>query len=363
MIEKRRISGLQMSFLLYANIISTAVLSVPGITYKHAERDMWISPIWGSLAGFLVVFICYRLNKLYPNETLIQYSQRILGRIPGKIVGFCYLFYFLFGCGQVLRQYGDLLVGTFLNKTPLLMVMGSLALASSFALRAGLEVLGRLSEMFVPIIILLWLLIVLLLVPELEVKNMFPIMENGMLPSLRGALSPWAWNTLFFFISFLPPFLNDRKRGTKWGMFSVIAVMSTLVITNIATLLLFGGITGNFIYPVMSASRYISYADFFENLDAVVLSIWIGGTFIKMGLYQYVLVLGTAQWLNLSDYKSLALPFGLLSTLFGIWFAPNLQVEAQYFELFSPFTGTMYHIVLPVILLLIALFQNRNRQN
>lgn len=361
MIEKGRISALQMSLLIYVQIISTAVLYVPGITFQDAKQDMWLSPIWGSLSGFFVVFIVYQLNKLYPNETPVQYIQHILGRIPGKVIGILYLFFFLISCGNTLRQYGDFIVGAFLQQTPLLMVMGSLALASAFTVRIGLEILARLSDIFVPIIFLLWLVIVLLLLPELEVENMFPILEDGIEPSLRGSVTPLTWNSLFFLTSSLFPFLADRTQGKKWGMYSVIAVMVTLVLTNLSTLLLFGDITGSFLYPVMSAARYISYADFFENLEALVMAIWIGGTFVKLGLYHYVLVLNTAQWLKLSNYKPLALPFGLLATLFGIWGAPNLPEMALFLEVTIPLVCGILYLVIPVTLLLTALFRNRNR--
>lgn len=363
MIEKGKISALQMSLLIYANITTTAILIVPGITYIYAKQDMWLSPIWGSIAGFLTVYIVYQLYKLYPRETLIQYSQHILGRIPGKVLGFVYLFLYLYVSGQNLRQYGDFIVGAFFHQTHLLMVLGGLALASAFAVRAGLEVLARLADMFVPILFLLWMLIVLLLLPELKVKNMFPILEEGIMPSLRGSVTPLTWNMIFFHISSLLPFLVDREQGMKPGMFSVLAVMVTLVITNLATLFLFGGITGSFTYPVMTASRYISYADFFENLEAVVMAIWIGGSFIKQGVYHYVLVLNTAHWLNLSDYKPLALPFGLLITIFGIWLSPNLPEQAHHFSVTTPFENLTFFFVIPVILLLIALIRKRNQQN
>ncbi|MDF2958370.1 MAG: spore gernimation protein [Paenibacillus sp.] len=361
MIEKGKISALQMSLLIYANIVTTAILIVPGITYSYAERDMWLSPIWGSLLGFFTVYLVYQLNKSYPAETPIQYCQHIVGRIPGKVIGFFYVFFYLYSGGNTLRQYSDFIVGTFLNHTPNLIVMGILALASTFAVRAGLEVLARLSDMFVPILILLWLIIVLLLIPELEWKHMFPIMENGIIPSLKGAMAPAVWNTIFFLISSLLPFQTDRKQGMKWGMFSVLAVMLTLLITNMSTLLLFGGITGSFVFPVMSASRYISYADFFENMEAIVMAIWIGGTFIKLGLYHYVLALNTAQWLNLSDYKSLVLPFGLLLTLYGIWTAPNIQELTRSFTVSSPILNGLLFTLIPLALLLITRFRNRSR--
>lgn len=362
MIEKGRISALQMSLLLYANIVSTGVLLAPGISYKYAGRDMWLSPIWGSIIGFFLLFIVYRLYMLYPWETFIQYIQHILGRIPGKVVGFFFLCFFLHEFGMAIRVYGDFLVGVFLNKTPLLMVMGSLALASAFAVRAGLEVLARLSNIFVPILIVLWLIIVLLLVPELEVKKMFPIMEDGIMPSLMGSIVPTNWFMIIFHLSSLLPFLINRKLGLKGGLFSLFGVMLTLVITNLTTLLLFGRITGSFVYPVISASRYISYADFFENLEALVMVLWIGGMFIKLGLYHYVLVLNTAQWLNLSDYKQLALPIGLLLTLYGFWVAPNSLELSHFLSEINPFISTLFYIIIPFTLLMIALLRSHRQK-
>jgi spore germination protein KB len=360
MIEKGRISSLQMSLLIYANMITTAVLTVPGITFQYAKRDLWLSPIWGSLSGFLVVFIVYQLNKLYPRETPVQYMQHILGRFFGKVVGLVFLFYYLYVCGITLRLYGDFLVGTFFRHTPILIVMGCLSLASSFAVRAGLEVLARLSDMFVPILFLLWLLIVLLLIPELEVKKMFPILEDGIMPSIRGSVPVMSWNALVFYIATLLPFLRDRKKAKKWGIYSVLAVMLTLVMTNFAILFLFGNITGNFVYPVMSASRYISYADFFENLESIVMAIWIGGTFIKLGVMQYVLVLNTAQWLNLSDYKPIAMPFALLMILFGFWISPNISELSHFLDVTIPFLTLTLWIIIPAILLMIALLRKES---
>lgn len=118
MIEKGRISALQMSFLIYANIITTAALIAPGMTFKYADRDMWLSPIWGSLSGFLVVFIVYQLNKLYPGETLIHYSQHILGRIPGKVAALSICFIISMSAGFPLGNMETSSLGRFSTKLP-----------------------------------------------------------------------------------------------------------------------------------------------------------------------------------------------------------------------------------------------------
>ena len=94
--EKGKISALQMAILLYPTIVATALLGVPGITAKYAGNDLWLSPILASLIGYVTVYIAYQLHKLYPNQTVIQFSEQIIGRFAGKILGFLYLFFYIF---------------------------------------------------------------------------------------------------------------------------------------------------------------------------------------------------------------------------------------------------------------------------
>ena len=52
MIEKGRISGLELALIMYATVVATAILYIPYVTAQHAKRDLWISPI----SGFSVAF-------------------------------------------------------------------------------------------------------------------------------------------------------------------------------------------------------------------------------------------------------------------------------------------------------------------
>ncbi|MCZ8511603.1 GerAB/ArcD/ProY family transporter [Paenibacillus filicis] len=96
----------------------------------------------------------------------------------------------------------------------------------------------------------------------------------------------------------------ETVKGQKWAVIAVIISMFVLMQSSLFSLLLFGNITGNFTFPVMQAARFISIADFLEHLESLVVVIWIAGVYLKISIYYYVLVLGTAQWLNLSNYNS-----------------------------------------------------------
>jgi spore germination protein KB len=357
MIDKGKISAFQMTFMMFAAIISTALLLVPAITASTAKRDLWISPMWASIVGFITVYIAYKLNQYYPKKTIIEFSEDILGRTLGKIVGFVFILFFLHNTGIVIREFGEFIVGTFLSSTPISVIMGAMVLVCAFNVRGGVEVMGRSAQIFVPIVTLLYLAVIILLIPNFKINNMLPIMEHGLKPSIMGSLVPQAWFSEFILISFLLPCLSDREKGLKWGMISVLVVTLFMVISNLSTFFVFGDLTSSFVYPVMVAFRYISLADFFEHLESLAMMIWVGGTFVKISVFYYVIVTGTAQWLKLSNYRPLTLPIGFLLVLMSMWLAPSLQQLIHFITTISPFYFVSVETMLPMLLLLIAWVQ------
>ncbi|MDM5154509.1 endospore germination permease [Bacillus sp. DX1.1] len=356
--EKGKISSFQMALMIVPTIIATAILIVPSITGKFAGRDMWISPILASLNGFFTAFLMYRLHKIYPNKTFIQYSEHIIGRIPGKVLGFVYLFFFLHTCGSICREYADFVIGSFLPKTPMIVVLGSIIFVCAFAVRGGVEVIGRVAQLLIPLFILPLFLLILLL-SDLKPVNMLPIMEHGIMPSVMGAAVPQGWFAEIFMISMLLPFLTDREKGMKWSVFSVIVAMLTLTYTNIMGILHFGNSVISYAYPLFSAFRYISIAGFFEHLESVVITFWILGVFVKISVFYYALVLGTAQWLQCSNYRPIVFPLGFLLMLFGIWVASAEQEMTRFLGEVFPFYGALMFTLIPLLLLLIAIIHKK----
>jgi len=363
MIDKGKISAIQMAYIMYPTILATAILLVPAITAKTAGRDLWLSPVWASITGFITVFIATRLNNYYPDMSLIEFSEHIVGRWIGKLLGFFYLLFFLHITAIIIREYGEFIVGSFLRNTPISVVMATMVLVCAFNVRGGVEVVGRTAQMFVPIVLFLFICIVILLIPDLHPKNMLPILEHGLKPSLMGSLVPTGWFSEFILITFLLPCMTDRNKGTKWGMIAVATVMLTIVITNLASYFLFGALTSTLVYPVMVAARYISIADFFEHLEAFVMAIWVGGTFVKISMFYYAIVAGTAQWLKLSDFRPLTLPIGFILVMISIWTAPNLQELVHFLSSVSPFYFLSFQTVIPALLLLLIMVKSRSRQS
>ncbi|WP_338472917.1 endospore germination permease [Niallia sp. XMNu-256] len=359
MIEKGRISYLELALIMYSTVVATAILYIPYITAQHAKRDLWLSPIWGSLSGFLIVMIIIKLSKLYPGKTLIEYGEMILGRFLGKIVAFIYLFFLLHNTALAFREYGEFIESAFLHKTPIIVVTGSIALSCAIAVHGGIETIGRCALIFLPVVFALYILIYVFLIPDLNVKNIFPILQDGIMPSLKGSIAPHAWLSQFSLMSFLIPLLTKRQKVLKWGMFSVIACVLTMVFINLGNLFLFGKIISNLHFPVFEAARYISIGSFFEHIESIVLAFWVLGAFVQLSAFFYMLVLGTSQWLALPSYKPFVLPIGFLIILFSVWSVPSFGEMIRGMGTTMPYYFLSVQLVIPIFLLCVALIRRK----
>mgnify|MGYP001230766974 CR=1 FL=1 len=91
--EKGKISSLQMAIMMFPTIVATAILGVPSITAQYTKNDLWLSHILASLIGYVTVYIAYKLQILYPKQTVIQFSEHIMGRYAGKIISILFLLF------------------------------------------------------------------------------------------------------------------------------------------------------------------------------------------------------------------------------------------------------------------------------
>ena len=353
MLDKGKISSLQLGVLMYPTVFAVGVLVLPASAAFYAKNDFWMTGIFTVVAGYAAVFAATRLYRLFPGMTIAQYSERIIGTWAGKAVTLLFSFHLLQITGIISRQYAEFVKGNFLFETPILIIISSMVLVAAIAVRGGVEMIARSAMIFTPIFILP-MFSLLLLFPDLHIKNMFPVLGHGILPVLKGAAAPQAWVAQLFLITFFLPSLSDPQKGKKWALLSLIAIIFSMTFINLMTLWLLGADTGNKTYPVLAAVRYISIADFFENLEALILAMWIVGNFIKITVFYYAVVLSVGQCWKLSDYRPIVFPVGILVIACSIWGFPSFTSVGLHARIIAPFDVPVYQVVIPLLLLGIA---------
>ncbi|RTE09185.1 GerAB/ArcD/ProY family transporter [Paenibacillus whitsoniae] len=354
MMEQGRIPPLQMSAIMFPTILATAVLSVPSVTMGYAGHDMWMTPLLASLVGLLAIYIAYRLNIRHPQLTPIESSVLILGKVPGRLLGLFFVFYLVQLNGIVLREYGEFILSAILPQTPLFVVMGSLMFLCAVNVISGLEVLGRTAVILMTLMAALLTIVLLLLIPEWRTDEWLPFAEKGVKPIFKGAVAPASWLSEYFFLSFVLPFVTKRERIWRVSLISLGVTTFTMMAVNISCLFLLGDVADRFVYPMMIAARYISYADFLQHLEAVIITIWITGILIKISFFLYLNALSVAQLLQLKDYRPLVFPLAFLTVAFSFWVISNQSELASQLGAIGNLYTLFALILLPGLLLLVA---------
>lgn len=330
MLDKEKISAAQLGLLFFAVTAYDGILFIPKITGKEAGRDLWLSPIWAHLLGLLFVLAMLKLSRMFPQETVIQYSRRLLGSFLGKMIGVLVIFYGVNLTSVILREYCDFISVVFLRKTPTIIIMGGMILLVTYAVRGGLEILGRLAQLFLPITFFVFALLILLSIPEWEINNMFPIMGKGISPSVKGAITPLSWFSGYLMLGMYIPSVVNQRKTTAYILATWFGLMVTLSVSGLVSVLLFGKHASTLNYPFIEVVRYIGVGEFFQHLDALLLIFWLPGTFIQLTTYLYAAALGMAQWLELKQYRSLVFPIGFLILVMSMWKTSSLDEFEKY---------------------------------
>lgn len=360
MLEKGKISAFQMGLMMYPAVLASGFLVLPTITAQFAQNDLWLTGVFAALAGLITVYTVNRLHDLYPGQTVVQYSEQILGKIPGKIIGLWYITYNLHASGGITRQYAEFVTGNFLFKTPLLVIMGTLIVLSAIAVRGGVETLARSTVLFLPVFIFP-VFFLLLLLPDLDPKAIFPILSHGITPVIKGSFVMMGWLNELFLMTFLLPSVTDPEKGRKWGYISMITIVLFLTYSNLIALFLIGPTLGTKVYPLLVAFRYVSVGTFLENLESLLLAMWVIGNFLQVGLFLYAATLSFAHCFQLADYRPIVFPLALLSLAIGIWDVPNFSVFGFLVRSAVPFHILTTYMLIPLILLAIASVRKRKK--
>ncbi|UPK41332.1 GerAB/ArcD/ProY family transporter [Paenibacillus pabuli] len=319
MVEKGKISPGQFALLLYSLTAYDGLLLIPKITGEAAGRDLWLSPIWAHLVGVSFVLAMLWLSRMFPKETSIAYSKRVFGKLAGKLAGIVILFYGFYLTSVVLRIYSNFISSVFLESTPSFIIAGGIMFLVSYAVRGGGEVLGRLAQLFLPVTIVVFVLLTILTIPEWNVSNALPIMGKGMAPSLKGAIVPITWFSGYLLLGMYFPLLSNQRKAKLFVLIVWLGEMVTLAMSGLVSVFLFGEYASTLNYPFVEVVRYIGLGDFFQHIDALLLAVWLPGTFIELTTYLYAAVTGMAEWTGLKDYRALAFPLGFLALVVSFW--------------------------------------------
>lgn len=357
-LEKGRISALQFSLLGLTLVISTADIFLPSFVAQEAQQDSWLSVIFGTVSALAISFLFILLAKRFPGKTFVEYSSVILGKVPGMLIAIFFILYMLIVAISVVRNLGDIFVTSFNPDSPLIIYSIITVLVAAYAVHNGLEVIARVNQIMLPFGLGILVLIAIANIKHTDLTNYLPILENGFIPPLKGALLIQAWLLELVIMLQFVPFVKDKKNITKSFTLTIIVLGLSLMLGTL-TIAVFGKLTSKLIFPALEYVRYASIGEYIRNLDITIMGVWIIGIYIKATIIYYGIVLGISQLFGFKSYKSMIVPVGLLITALSLSVSERLNGVFNFSHFTFPFLSFSMAFFIPLLLLTVAIIRKK----
>ena len=288
----------QLFWLFLSMQVIMNMLLTPSGSINIAKQDAWLSALIAILISLLTLWLSIKVCTRYPSMDFHKIIEKIAGKWFGRLLSILLLISFTIVLAVILRQYGEFVSGTILPNTPISVIIFCILATAIYPTFHGLGVIGRLAEIFGPILLLGIISPILLGIANMDLKHLLPFWyDSGMLAILTGSLGPAAFLTDCVLILWIFNLSEFHPKKEKFLMWSILTSGLLYLLTLTAIITTFGvKISSTHLYPFLILERYVSIFGIIENLDAIVITVWILSIFLKICLYLFVISYGFSRY-------------------------------------------------------------------
>lgn len=361
--KKNTISNNQIKNLLITTTIGVGILSLPSNIADILANDGWVAILLGGLLIIPFILMIDKLFKIYPNKHIFEIGKEVLGKVIFTLFLIMIVSYIILTLGYSVRVFGEVMKGYLLERTPIKVIIITMLLTAGYVSRSEIEVLGRTATMAYPILLALIIFLVLSSVTQADITNVLPLF-NADFTKLPRAILASLFSFAGYEIIMLVYSSSDNSKDTlKYvlrGLFIVIGIYMAIFFTTLSKL----GINQlrRRLWPTIAIANEIDLPGYFlENLDGIVIAIWVIVAYTSIGPLLYIGGRALASIFNTKSHDLFILP--LIPLIYIISVIPdniisvydNLGRILGYFIVFSI-------MLLPTILFLVALMKKRRKK-
>jgi spore germination protein KB len=336
---------------------------MPSVCMLPATQDAWIVDI---LAGVFIFIFCipalYLLNK-FKGMSLIQYTEKVTGKIGGKIIGIYYILYFLFLCSAVTLFMVDFLKSSIFHETPLYVLTLFILVPCMYSAYKGVEAIGR-SAVILGIFVFGSIIIFTICnINNMDFSTLLPIYaDTGFKNLAKGVYEVggrFCDSAVFYMFA---PYLAKKESITKALAITITIFTAFYVIIAISTQTVLGvELAKNLNYPYFIAVQQINLFEFIQRIEFISVIVWIVIFYTKVSTTFYAGALIASQIFRTKSYKPFILPMNIVVFAVLLFIPlrnnPILRIVGEsYYYLFALFLSMF---IIPFIVLIVYFFRRK----
>lgn len=357
-----RISNLQLFTLTMLFQIGTTIIFGFAST---AGRDAWLSVLLSTVAGAGLIYLYLKLMLLHPGLTLVEWYPHQFGPRLGIPIAWMYPLLFIYDAGRALADVKDLIPLTLLPLTPSWFTVGFFILVITYLLYCGLETMGRVGEIWLPIILLIIGIEIILILGSgvINYKNLLPIAGQGW-ERIWGSVWPLGITQSFgecIEFAMIWPYVTRQNRIIPVTLLATCITGLLLAFLDALAILVLGEATfTRNIYPLFVLVQQISVAEFLQNLDIIGIIYFLTTAFFKITLHIYCAVYAIRKLTHVPNGHVFILPVAVIVYYLSLTMASSVVNHIQTGLKILPYNLWIpLFLVFPGILFIVATIKKK----
>ncbi|HHY33079.1 MAG TPA: endospore germination permease [Firmicutes bacterium] len=317
-VEGGKISGRQLAAVLVLIRAAAISMTFPTAAAVKPPQDIWVTTLLGTLVSVIFVLLVARLGLRAPDKTIIEQAELLLGRCLGKLAGMILVWYWMLVASCSARELGESYTTAIMPETPVLVFMVATVFLAANAARNGLEVVGRMGESILWVVLFFAALVLVLPYDQMRFKNLAPVLARGFRPLMLPTGTVVSFFLEFIILGMIIPCLARPRDAARYSVHAVLVSGALMTWLAVALVAVFGPALPDLAMPAFSLSRMISIANFFERIEALIMAAWTLTSAIKVALFLWGCAVGLAQVFGISRYQSFVYPLGAMTVALGM---------------------------------------------
>lgn len=353
-----KITNFQMYCIFLVFMGPAAVLEQPHVVIHILANNSWLALIASLFPSLLLIAMYSYIIKKSSQPFPLLLGEH-LGAIPGKALGFFYIFVFMLVAAYTLRLFIEFMKMNVLPATPISVFMAVLLLVGFVTIKLGLETLARASELvsFVGLP-MAFLVIIIAIISNFHPERLRPVFHMDYQTFTLGLLACTTLASKFAAVLMLGFFLPDKNRSytvMKYLLYTYILLI-TLTTTGI---IITRGVPSSFnlTFPTFSMIRLARIGTFIQNIDIFFIGVLIIGVFAAVAFPWLLACYTTQKILALDDYRFLAAPSSLILGILAILIGSNNLQVVIWSRTIMPAVYAVSFILIPLLLFIAVLFK------
>ena len=366
--EKIQINNVQLWTLLASSVWPTIVGYGAGIMARQAGRDMWLGGIVSVLTTLILIFLLAHSAKKFPGQTIVEYSQSLVGKIPAKLLGLVLVLHFLLGALHSIAIYVHHINDFLLTETPFLVVTIVHVLVVCYLVWHGPEVIARIGVLAFIMAAVFTGFVFVATLQEINSYRILPLFDSGYLAIAKASLtgdSFIGYNIMAF--SMLVPLVANQKKAGRSAALGLIVGGTIFVFYQISELMVMGPhVTAQMRVSCMDLVRSIEITKYLHRFESFMVALWYWSMLAQAGVLGYCAILAAQQTIGISGMKkmNIAAPIvlGILLIFLTYLTASNRVIFLNFLEDGWQFISLPIAYGLPLLLVLISFFRKPNQK-